>query len=160
WSAALVLLHPAFVYYDTHKLHPLSFDALAMSAAVYVVMISNADDRWTRVMASGVVVGLAILQRGSMLLFWVATILWAARWNRWRWQRLAVYSAGVGLVLAPLVVRNYAIHHMVLLESMTPQQFWKGNARYSNGSGYLADGRNVYDAAPPRLVAAWQQQDE
>jgi hypothetical protein len=47
-----------------------------------------------------------------------------------------------------------------MLESMTMQQFWKGNATYSNGSGYLANGLNVYDAAPARLVQEWQQRDE
>jgi hypothetical protein len=73
---------------------------------------------------------------------------------------IAAYVAGALLVIAPLAARNYAIHGIVMLESMTMQQFWKGNATYSNGSGYLAAGRNVYDAAPERLVREWQQRDE
>ena len=53
-----------------------------------------------------------------------------------------------------------ASHGILMLESMTMQQLWKGNASYSNGSGYLAEGRNVYDAAPERLVVEWRKRDE
>jgi hypothetical protein len=59
-----------------------------------------------------------------------------------------------------VAARNYSIHGIVMLESMTMQQLWKGNASYSNGSGYLAGGRNVYEAAPERLVLEWQKRDE
>ena len=68
--------------------------------------------------------------------------------------------SAAAIVVGAWAARNYAIHGMVLLESMTSQQFWKGNASYSNGSGYLAGGRNVYDAAPESLVRAWQGGDE
>jgi hypothetical protein len=64
------------------------------------------------------------------------------------------------VVIAPWAARNYRIHGIVMLESMTMQQLWKGNASYSNGSGYLAEGRNVYDAAPERLVVEWRKRDE
>ena len=162
-AVALVLCHPAFVYYDTHKLHPLGFDSLAMVAAVWALMRLREDGRPSAAAATGVLMGFAILQRGSMALFFVASLGWLAvvlARRRGGWAIAAVYVAGMLLVLAPWAARNYAIHGMVMLESMTPQQVWKGNATYSNGSGYLPSGRSVYDAAPPRLVAEWQRRDE
>lgn len=177
-AAALTLCHPALVYYDTRKLHPLGFDSLVMIAAVWLLMRLREDRRVSTAMASGAVLGLAIFQRGSMALFLIGAIVWLAVFRSAVARRLqpsalavarrlqpsghllAAYIAGVLLVITPWAARNYAIHGSVLLESMTTQQFWKGNATYSNGSGYLAGGRNVYDAAPEALVRAWQQRDE
>ena len=162
-AAALVLLHPALLYYDTRKLHPLGFDALAMMAAVWLALRVPEDTRAGIVAASGVVFGLSILQRGSMALFLPAALAWIVAVVGHRARRnviAAAYCVGVALVVVPWTARNYALHHMVMLESMTPQQFWKGNATYSNGSGYLEGGRNVYDVAPARLVNEWQRRDE
>jgi hypothetical protein len=90
----------------------------------------------------------------------VAWLIWVVR-PRSRGVQVAIaYAIGILVVVAPWAARNYAIHGFVLLESMTMQQLWKGNASYSNGSGYLEGGRNVYDAAPERLVREWRQRDE
>lgn len=193
-AAALALCHPALLYYDTRKLHPLGFDSLMMMAAVWLLMRLREDVRLPMAAVSGGVLGLAVLQRGSMALFLAGAVVWlgvsrsaeafalhlpptagarnspstarkqsltaGARRLQPSGRLIAAYVAGVLLVIAPLAARNYAIHGMVMLESMTTQQFWKGNATYSNGSGYLAAGRNVYDAAPERLVREWQQRDE
>jgi 4-amino-4-deoxy-L-arabinose transferase-like glycosyltransferase len=160
-AAALVLCHPGLVYYDTRKLHPLGFDSLMMMAAVWLLLRLPDDRRFATAVASGAVMGLAIFQRGSMALFLAVALLWLVRVVAAHSGKLAaVYLAGVLIVIVPWAARNYAIHGMVMLESMTAQQFWKGNATYSNGSGYLAGGRNVYDAAPPRLVEEWQRRDE
>lgn len=160
WSALLVVLHPALLYYDTRKLHPLSFDALAMATAVWLAMAAGRA-RLSVAAVAGAAMGLAILQRGSMALFFLVAMAWIASQPEGRpWKRAAAYAIGTLLVVAPWAARNYGIHHRLLLETMTTQQFWKGNATYSNGSGYLAGGRSVYDAAPPRLVAAWRERDE
>jgi 4-amino-4-deoxy-L-arabinose transferase-like glycosyltransferase len=174
-AAALTLCHPALLYYDTRKLHPLGFDSLMMMAAVWLLMRLREDVRLPMAAVSGGVLGLALLQRGSMALFLAGAVVWlgVSRSAKALARRpdgaprlqasgrlIAAYVAGALLVIAPLAARNYAIHGIVMLESMTMQQFWKGNATYSNGSGYLAAGRNVYDAAPERLVREWQQRDE
>jgi 4-amino-4-deoxy-L-arabinose transferase-like glycosyltransferase len=162
-AAALVAFHPALLYYDARKLHPLGFDTLMMMLAVWLVLQLRTDRRVRVAAMTGVVLGLAIFQRGSMMLFCAGSLAWLAWVVQPRAQglRLAMaYGAGVLLVLAPWAARNYAIHGMVMLESMTMQQLWKGNASYSNGSGYLAEGRNMYDAAPERLVAEWRKRDE
>jgi hypothetical protein len=113
--------------------------------------------------ATGAVMGLAIFQRGSMMLFCAAGLVWLAWVIRPRTDSVRVaiaYVIGIVVVIAPWAARNYGIHGILMLESMTMQQLWKGNASYSNGSGYLAEGRNVYDAAPERLVVEWRKRDE
>ena len=162
-AAALVAFHPALVYYDTRKLHPLGFDALMMMVAVWLVLRLREDGRIWVAAATGAALGLAIFQRGSMMLFCAASLVWltmAVRPSGQGLPRAAACMVGMLLVVVPWAARNYAIHGIVMLESMTMQQFWKGNATYSNGSGYLAAGRNVYDAAPERLVREWQRRDE
>lgn len=178
-AAALTLTHPALLYYDIRKLHPLGFDSLMMMLAVWTVLRLRDDRRPLVVMASGIVLGFAIFQRGSMALFLVAAVAWlsrvaparirdtstqrsphSARATRLDLRVVGIYVAGVLIVLTPWAARNYAIHHILMLESMTSQQFWKGNATYSNGSGYLPGGRNVYDAAPERVQREWRQRDE
>jgi 4-amino-4-deoxy-L-arabinose transferase-like glycosyltransferase len=162
-AAALVAFHPALVYYDARKLHPLGFDTLMMMLAVWLTMRLRDDRRTWVSYATGAVMGLAIFQRGSMMLFTVgavAWLLWVVRPSPQFVRMVVAYGIGIVVVLAPWAARNYAIHDMVMLESMTAQQLWKGNASYSNGSGYLAGGRNVYDAAPERMVREWRQRDE
>jgi 4-amino-4-deoxy-L-arabinose transferase-like glycosyltransferase len=161
-AAALTLCHPALVYYDTRKLHPLGFDALMMAAAVWLLLRLREEGRMPLAVASGAVSAFALLQRGSMALFVVGAIGWLAAFRTLqpRGRLIAAYVAGVVIVIAPWTARNYAIHRTLMLESMTTQQFWKGNATYSNGSGYLAGRRNVYDAAPEQLVREWQRRDE
>jgi len=97
------------------------------------------------------------------MLFCAASLVWLARVIHPRSDSIRVaiaYLIGIVVVLGPWAARNYSIHGIVMLESMTMQQLWKGNASYSNGSGYLAGGRNVYEAAPERLVLEWQKRDE
>jgi len=162
-AAGLVAFHPALMYYDARKLHPLGFDTLMMMLAVWLLLRLRTDRRVWVAAATGAVMGLAIFQRGSMMLFCAASLMWLA-WvlhPRTHAVRVAVaYLIGIVVVIAPWAARNYRIHGIVMLESMTMQQLWKGNASYSNGSGYLAKGRNVYDAAPERLVREWQRRDE
>ena len=162
-AAALVAFHPALIYYDARKLHPLGFDSLMMMLAVWLMLRLREKPRaWTAV-GTGVALGLAIFQRGSMILFGAASLAWLAWVVQPRPQGLrtgAAVVAGLLAVVAPWAARNYTIHGMFMLESMTTQQMWKGNATYSNGSGYLAEGKNVYDAAPERLVQEWQRRDE
>jgi hypothetical protein len=162
-AAGLVAFHPALMYYDARKLHPLGFDTLMMMLAVWLLLRLRTDRRVWAAAATGGAMGLAIFQRGSMMLFCAASLVWLAWVIRPRTDsvRVAVaYAIGIVVVIAPWAARNYAIHGIVMLESMTMQQLWKGNASYSNGSGYLAEGRNVYEAAPERLVAEWRKRDE
>jgi 4-amino-4-deoxy-L-arabinose transferase-like glycosyltransferase len=162
-ASALVLCHPGLLYYDTRKLHPLGFDALMIAAALWL-LLRLAEPRTLGVVAvSGAVLGLAIFQRGSMAAFLVGATCWIVVTTKPRaraWIVAGTYLAACLIVVGSWAARNYAIHGMVLLESMTPQQFWKGNATYSNGSGYLAGGQSVYAAAPESLVRAWRRGTE
>ncbi len=162
-AAALVTFHPALIYYDARKLHPLGFDSLMMMVTVWLLLRLRENRRpWTAA-ATGVAMGLAIFQRGSMMLFCAASLIWLALVVQPRPRGLRTASAVAGgllVVILPWAARNYSIHGMLMLETMTMQQLWKGNATYSNGSGYLAGGQNVYEAAPQRLTQEWRRRDE
>ena len=162
-AATLALAHPAFVYYDTSKLHPLGFDALAIAGAVLLLLRVTERPGAARAVGAGAVTGAAILQRGSVGLFFLFSLWWLARSLRAHPHRagiVATYALGAALVVSPWVARNYAVHGVLLLESTMPQQFWKGNAAHSNGSGYLPSGRTLFEAAPQRLVDEWARRDE
>lgn len=109
----------------------LGFNALAICGAIWLLLRLREETRVSVATLSGVVLGLAVLQRGSMALFFACALVWMARfvWRRARGRSLvAAYVIGVMLVVLPWVARNYGIHGILMLESTTPQQFWKGNA--------------------------------
>ena len=120
-ASALVLCHPALVYYDTRKLHPLGFDSLMMMAAVWLmVRLRDAAGTWTG-LVTGIAFGFAVFQRGSMALFFVGATVWIVVVLQPRARALqtaAACAAGLLLVVVPWAARNYAIHGMVMLESM------------------------------------------
>src|SRR5262249_56184750 len=68
-AAALVLVHPSLVYYDTRKLHPLGFDSLSMMTAVWLLLRLRDDHRPWIAVPSGIVFGLSMFPRGRIALF-------------------------------------------------------------------------------------------
>ena len=96
-AGALTLFHPALVYYDTRKLHPLGFDALAVAAAVLLLMKARETRRPAVALGAGLAMGLAILQRGSTGLAALA----AAGWLVWTLGRPARADGVRTRVVAP-----------------------------------------------------------
>jgi 4-amino-4-deoxy-L-arabinose transferase-like glycosyltransferase len=152
-AAALVALHPAIAFYDTHKIHSLSFDALAMALAVLALLrLSDTMDATTALIA-GAALGVAILQRGTMLvagppvgLVWlVATRRCAAA----QWLRVGVsYGLGALLLVSPLVVRNWVVVGEPILSSIAAESLWRGNAPHSRGGSYVSRTQSVLEAVP------------
>jgi 4-amino-4-deoxy-L-arabinose transferase-like glycosyltransferase len=103
-AAALVAFHPALVYYDARKLHPLGFDTLMMMVAVWLLLRLRTDRRTWVAAATGAAMGLAIFQRGSMMLFCAASLVWLARVIHPRSDSIRVaiaYLIGIVVVLGP-----------------------------------------------------------
>jgi len=147
----LTVTHPALVYYDTQKLHPLSFDSLAISLAVLALLSLQRDAGVIRVAVAGLALGVAILQRGSVWPLFALGVLWILFFGRPGTHRLRQGAAcvlGVALVVSPWVARNYAIHGGVLQESTSAESFWVGNVLHSYGSNLLPSGQTVLSQAP------------
>ena len=155
-AAGLTLAHPGLAYYDTHKLHPLSFDTLMMALAVWALLVVRRSGSLNGVLLTGLVLGLAILQRGSLLI--VAPLggawLWFAGLRGERWRRAAALGLGVVLALAPWVIRNYQVHGVPLLTTTNGEHFWIGNAPFSLGSNTLPSGEQVILRVPDAIQGA------
>jgi 4-amino-4-deoxy-L-arabinose transferase-like glycosyltransferase len=110
-AAGLVAFHPALMYYDARKLHPLGFDTLMMMLAVWLLLRLRTDRRVWVAAATGAVMAFAIFQRGSMMLFCAASLMLAGVGDPSAHGiavRVAVaYLIGIVVVIAPWAARNY-----------------------------------------------------
>jgi 4-amino-4-deoxy-L-arabinose transferase-like glycosyltransferase len=136
-GAELVALHPGLLFYDTNKLHPLSFDALTIAlATLLVIRMRTRTTAWAAMLA-GLTAGVAVLQRGTMILFVVfglGWLWWVHRLPRLAVRQAVVFVAGTLLVLAPWITRNYAVFGTMVMSTNAAENFWVGNAPHSVGS--------------------------
>jgi len=96
----------------------------------------------------GVVAGLGMLVKATVLLQAVAVFLALLLLVRWRLSVLVrhAWPAAVAMlvILAPWVVRNYRVQHRwIPLRTGLGQSLWIGNNAVSEGSLWTADGRKV-----------------
>lgn len=162
-AASLTALHPALAYYDTHKLHPLGVDALTTAAAVAALLWVHRSRRSMTWVMAGMALGVAFLQRGSLLLFVPMGCLWVWRFagrGGWGLRRAMGCLAGFALVVLPWVARYDRIHGAPGVLTTTGEHFWIGNAPHSSGSALLPSGEPVISKAPEALLAAVRSADE
>ena len=151
-AAALVALHPGLLYYDTHKVHPLGLDALTIALTVVALLRMRETMTGRAAALAGIAFGVALLQRGTMILVPLAVAGWLAivgPHGRARLGRVGVACAlGTLLVVAPWVGRNWVVLGTPLLASVGPEALWRGNVPHSAGGSYALSGRVVLDEAP------------
>jgi hypothetical protein len=147
-GAVLAALHPGLLAY-TLKLHPLGLDVLLLALVVYW----STREHWTRggALQTGLTLGLNLMTRPTFFLAGLAalSVRWLARRASLR-QLVAVTLIGVAIG-APWVARNWLYVGRPLLMSTSLEDVWKGNNPLSSGSGYLAPGESIFDAAPVEL---------
>ena len=160
-AGVLVALHPALVYYDVRKLHPLGLDTLLPTAFVAAVLVSRRAGAWACA-ACGVLLGAAILERLTFAPMLAVAAFWIADERPWRERRrgLAAFAGATLLMLAPWVVRNQRVFGAPILSTMAPEFFFIGNVPPSLGSCLLPSGDKVLDAAPAALRARLRAADE
>jgi hypothetical protein len=156
-GAAMAALHPGLLAY-TLKLHPLGLDVLLM--ALTVLWVRRTGERWQDSLLSGVALGVSLMSRPTFFLAGLAAsaVHWLGRPRRLGQMLVPVV---VALVIAtPWVVRNWTILGRPVFISTSLEDVWKGNNPAASGSSYLADGRDVFAAAPPEVQARFQQAGE
>jgi hypothetical protein len=164
WVAAgLVALHPGLLYYDTHKLHPLSFDALMLSSATLALWRWFERPSIRRSVAAGLLGGVALLERGSFLPVILASL--AGIWRPSRDRRAALTASaalivGAGLVVGPWLLRNTRHFGTPLLMTTSGEHLWRGNHQGATGTSLTLDGRPVLEAAPAEFREALFRRDE
>lgn len=163
-AAALTALHPGLVYYDTHKLHPLGLDALLIVATVLAFMELTPVSRWPSRLATGMLAGLALMERGSLIaLAGLATLAVAValRGHAVAAARFALPIAfGTALVLGPWVARNAVVLGTPVMMTSSGENFWRGNNAGATGTSLALDGTPVLEHTDPAFQAKVRTLDE
>jgi hypothetical protein len=147
-AAWLLALHPGLVVYDATKLQQISFDVLTIALAILSFARWAERPSTARAVASGLVSGLLLYERGTMGLFFLVAVVWVKRvaklsWGRWL-RHAAGFALAAALVVAPWMIRNALIHRrFVPMMTTTWLALWKGNNEAATGTEYAADGRPV-----------------
>lgn len=133
-------------------LHPdlIEISAMLMTETFYLFFITlviwlfvklfAGPDKLRYTIFLSLTTAVAILSRPPVILF-VPIILVYYFINK-RYKSAIIFLAGIGLVLAPWVIRNYLIYHQFILTTMIGEyNLWVGNTLDSNG-GQIAGGFN------------------
>ncbi len=152
-SAALVLFHPGFVYYDCFKLIPLSIDSLFIALIALFFIKGKDDPGILNMFMVGALIGLGALSRGIIGSFMPFLCLYILIFSkgvpaRNRMVSAASLALATFLVIAPWVVRNYVIHKKIMIVSTTGETFWRGNNKYALGTSLSKDGRSIIELWP------------
>ncbi|MEA2162224.1 MAG: hypothetical protein QOK37_351 [Thermoanaerobaculia bacterium] len=160
-AALLMAIHPGFIRYSC-ILHPLVFDTFFFVAAGGAFIRYRQVPSLRRGVFAAFVIGLGVLTRPTILLFFLPLL-----WITWRSRdtmpsRFARSAAVAGVALAliaPWTIRNAVVlHGFVLTRSGTGFVFWLGNNPWTSGSATDAGGHSIKRLASPqfqkRILAA------
>lgn len=150
-AAVLTALHPPLFYADTHKIHPLGLDGLLACAGIALASRLTPDRRALALLTGGLH-GLALLERTTFVFLVGIGLLRLLRPRRWG-AGASLYLLGLGLVVAPWLVRSQLLHGVPLIATHDGETLWRGNNPEASG-GVFASGRPgvpIFDAAPAAL---------
>ncbi len=136
-AAGLAAVYPALVWTPAYVFSETVFGALALGSAVWLDHERRSSGRRWRLLAAGILAGVAVLTRPAMLVFVAAALPWL--W--WRRGALAAgaFVLGTTLAIAPWTARNQSVYgHFVLIASEGGITFWTGNHPLAIGEGDLA----------------------
>lgn len=156
-SAAVVALHPAFMYYDAFNLVPLSIDTFFVAIITFLFMKFQDRPSFLKMLAVGALIGLGTLSRGivgAILPFLGLYFILCVKGITLR--RKSIYIAAIALatfiVIAPWTVRNYLVHKdFVFISSTTGENLYRGNNPYATGVSLTADGKSVRELWPKEV---------
>ena len=146
-AALLTTFHPGLFAYDVQKLHPLSLDALLIASSVLASISLRPRSSWLWRVTVGGLIGLALLERGTLVLFIPVAILLASRASRPTPSGAVRYALplllGISLTFGPWVARNFIIHRTFVVMTMSGELFWRGNNPSATGTSLTRDGRPI-----------------
>lgn len=153
-AGLLMVVHPGLVIYAGTKLHPLTFDALFFTLALWQCWRFADRPTVERAAVLGLVVGVGALTRATIVVFLPLACVWsvwAARRISWATARNWVVAAVcAGAVILPWTVRNTVINgEFVWMVSVDGEVLWRGNNEYATGHSYLTPDRLILDTLTP-----------
>jgi tetratricopeptide (TPR) repeat protein len=138
-AAATLMLafYGPLVFFDSLLL-PEVLGILANLAWLYVLVRGWPYLRPRAFFASGVIVGVSILVRGSAVILVIGTAAWLVLTHGVKrgqvWRRLAAFAVGICLLVVPVTVRNWVVEHdFVLVTSNGGLNFFVGNNDKADG---------------------------
>lgn len=165
-AGVIAAANPFLVYYDTQFIHPLSMDAFLFIAVIGAILFAavNKTGSFLRTIIAGVVMGLAMWQRASLLaagvVMWIARIILGSE----RRRRIAIHGilwlCVSMIIISPWLIRNYKITNRFLVTTDFAHILWLGNNPSSNGTYSDELGRRVIIHASPELKAAMRGASE
>ena len=164
-AGLLTAVEPALVYYDVTRIHPVGLHALLLSVVVLVFLLAARSPSARVLLATGLAVGLAFLERGTPAVFAAMGFGLLAYWHRWSlartWRAGLLVGVGTIAVVAPWTIRNYVVYgRPVLAMTAGPELLWIGNNPHATGTTTTEAGQTMFDAAPADFRAQVLAADE
>lgn len=154
-AGMIVAVNPFLIYYDTQFIHPLGMDTFLFVATVgaSLAAVSDCGRGLNRTLLAGLVMGLALWQRATLLAagaaVWVAAILFGRPHRRKQLARATVWLCVAVLVVSPWLFRNYLLFGRFVLTTDSAHVLWLGNNPWSIGTYSDMEGRRVFQLADP-----------
>ena len=166
-AGVLVAVHPGLIVYSASRAHSLPFDALLFTLAVLQAIRVAERPTHLRAATLGLVVGLGILSRATVLLALPVAAAWILLVRPTLPRRKALGAAALAgvcaaVVVAPWSVRNSQLHgRFVFLVTTDGEVFWRGNNPSATGTSHIDAERTVLSAlSPVDVQELHRQRDE
>jgi tetratricopeptide (TPR) repeat protein/4-amino-4-deoxy-L-arabinose transferase-like glycosyltransferase len=155
-AGIMAAVYVPFIFTDSLILFPV-LATLLNTLALYFLYRGLRRDSGQAFFGSGVFTGLSAAGNASILAFVpaaVAFILVYAKPAAGRLVRAGLYAAGIALVVAPILVRNYAVgKDFVPLTSNAGLNFFIGNSAKATGAYVKPDGLDIYTDPEGKAIA-------
>lgn len=159
WAAALVAVHPGLSYYAAANLHVLPVDALLFALVVWSFIRLHDAALVENFLLGGVILGVAVLSRASILVFVPAGLWWLWIGVRGRMSgralmiRTGLLLATAALIVSPWLLRNYRLYKRPFyFLSTVGSGLWTGNNPHATGSTLTREGVPVRYTAPSEFL--------
>ncbi|MFM7023945.1 MAG: hypothetical protein ACKOXB_13320 [Flavobacteriales bacterium] len=139
----LPLLHPAFLYYELMHVHPFIHDFLMLNIGIGALLYLM-DKGSRHPVEGGIMIGLAVLGRGTFIIF-PALIIVILIYQK-AFKKLGYALLGMTIMVSPWLMHNYLSDGILGLTSTNGKILWKGSLHNSEGGNYLLNGKNYYSA--------------
>jgi 4-amino-4-deoxy-L-arabinose transferase-like glycosyltransferase len=152
-AAAIAAFYPELVWFASHFWAETVFTVL-LWWAMERLLAADARESTGAALVSGLLWGLAILTRETVLYFLPIAALWLA-WRRAGGVRRAAWLLGtVALVVLPWTLRNWLVFEaFVPVSTAGALNLWQGNTRLSRQEVY-----EEYWAVPGKIDKYWHAQ--
>ncbi len=158
-AGLLAVLHPGILYYSVANLHQMTLYLPLFYGSMLLLCMLHSNGKWLHALLLGVVGGLAVLTRATILpvlvlglIVFTVTAGDIALRKRCL-QSFAVFSLIIA-VNAPWAIRNrIVLDTLIFSQSNKWEAFWVGNNPNASGGHQRADGSLVLQTKPPEMQA-------